>query len=762
MRAPAVALAGLAALAGCSLKVDYKGTFYKCGADGACPSGYTCVEQQCVPSQPPPPACSMGLGAGGDHSCAIRADGTAWCWGRNDFGQLGDNSTTDRTTPVEVQGLAGAKQIEAGDQFTCAVDTGGAVWCWGHNDQGQLGDGTMTDAKQPVQVKNVTGATQIALGQGHACARLGDGSVQCWGYDDDGQLGDGTGVPNRNLAAAVVGLPKVATIAAGHDETCAIDTGGALYCWGDNNDGQLGVGDTTSRNMPAQVMGLSGVASVAIGTYFACAATTAGAVSCFGLDDQGQLGDGQAAGNRKVATPVTTELPTHAVALLAGESHACAVDDAKRLWCWGDNGSGQLGDGTTDRQITPVRALFSDVAAAAAGDHHTCVLTTAGGIQCMGDDGRGQLGNARRTTEGSPQPVPMLTGIASIAAGGQSTCAVASDGTVTCWGANGNGELGDGTTIDRATPTQVPGAMAIANVAVGRGHTCALGRDGSVTCWGNDTWGQLGDGASNTVRPGVFGTVALSGPATALALGSRDTCAIVDGAARCWGDNRYAGLGDGTTNNASTPVAVPGLSGLTAIASGGAHSCAIDGGGAVSCWGHDDHGQLGDNETTAKVTTPVAVAGVTGAVEIHAYTSGTCARTGDGSVWCWGRGDNGKAGDGKSSYNNLQAVKVVNVSGATQLAVGADMRCALAAGGTVWCWGGNWAGQIGDGTYEDRATAVQVPGLTGATAIAAGDDHACAVLADSTVECWGDDTRGELGDGVALPAAPANAQMTCP
>ena len=159
---------------------------------------------------------------------------------------------------------------------------------------------------------------------------------------------------------------------------------------------------------------------------------------------------------------------------------------------------------------------------------------------------------------------------------------------------------------------------------------------------------------------------------------------------------------------------------------------------------------------------PVTAAGVSAVVELAARNAGTCAREMDGSVWCWGRGDTGRVGDGNASRDNPKPVQVVNVSGASQLAVGAAMSCALVAGGAVWCWGGNSAGEIGDGTYQDRSTAVQVAGLTGVTAIAAGDDHVCAVDGDGTVTCWGDDAQGQLGDGIAAPVVPANTQMTCP
>ena len=139
--------------AGCSLNVDYKGTTYQCAAGDTCPDGYTCVDQVCVPSQPPAPSCSTALGAGGDHSCAVRSDGSVWCWGANESGQLGDGTVTDSDIPVQVVNVSGAKQVTTGNGFSCALDSAGAVWCWGKNDNGQLGIGnTLLDSPVPLEV----------------------------------------------------------------------------------------------------------------------------------------------------------------------------------------------------------------------------------------------------------------------------------------------------------------------------------------------------------------------------------------------------------------------------------------------------------------------------------------------------------------------------------------------------------------------------------------------------------------------------------
>jgi len=312
------------------------------------------------------------VSAGWLHTCALTTGAGAKCWGHNDYGQLGIGTTIDSSTPVSVTGLtSGVAAVSGGWSRACALTTGGGVKCWGGNFYGQLGNGPSapSSSSTPVDVTGLTsGVAAVSAGSNHVCALTTGGGVKCWGENGWGQLGIGTTtgpemcganacstIPANVCAQATCAQPLngVAIVSAGWTHTCALTTGGGVKCWGDNSYGQLGNGTTTNSSTPVDVTGLaSGVAAVSAGGQHACALTTGGGVKCWGRNDAGQLGDGTTTNN---STPVdVTELTTGVAAVSAGTFHTCALTTSGGLKCWGPNGWGQLGNGTTMGSSTAV------------------------------------------------------------------------------------------------------------------------------------------------------------------------------------------------------------------------------------------------------------------------------------------------------------------------------------------------------------------------------------------------------------------------
>jgi alpha-tubulin suppressor-like RCC1 family protein len=547
------------------------------------------------------------IAAGGEHTCAVRANLSAQrCWGSNSNGQLGDGTNIDSLTPVENLGSTAA--IVAGPAHTCALRLNGAVFCWGSNNRGQIGDGTTVDRLTPTFVPGLTNATALTAGGSHTCALFGDGTGACWGANSDGQIGDGS-TTDRLQPAGLSSLAKAVTIHAGINHTCAVVASGEAFCWGDNASGQLGNGTLSDSILPNPVTGISGSvnAKQVIGGFFhACAVRSNGTASCWGRNSGGELGDGSTTDR---PTPVPVSGITNALAIAGGSpGHTCAILGDGTGRCWGLNNTGQLGDNTNTQRLTavPVSGLSNAVSISATGPT-SCALLADGTARCWGNNSNGQIGDGTTTSKRVPTAVSLGSLAAAIATGGSHTCALIDGGSVQCWGNNSSGQLGDGTTNQHLTPVAVTGLTNAVAIAVGTSHTCALLVDGSARCWGSNTNGRLGDGTTtNRLTP-----VAVTGLSNAIGItaGPDHTCALIsDGTAQCWGFNGDGRLGAGllTTPNRLTPTPVADLTTAVAINAYSTNTCALRVDGAVFCWGDNTFGQIGDG-TTSDSSTPVAV-----------------------------------------------------------------------------------------------------------------------------------------------------------
>jgi alpha-tubulin suppressor-like RCC1 family protein len=733
-----------------------------------------CVEDAC-PADP-----VVEIRGGGAHACLVRQQGGVACWGEGSDGQLGDGTTTARSTIAAIAGFGtdGVGQVlhvALGARHTCALvapaagqPTGG-VWCWGANEAGQLGDDTTAARAFPARVTGLgTDVVQIAAGSAFTCALKQDGASFCWGDNEDGQLG--TGGPSSLTPSAVL-LPEAAVSLTARDRhACAATTSQQVYCWGSNTQGELGDGSLLDKPTPTLVPALTGATSVAAGVSHTCALASDG-IWCWGANQVGELGDGSSDSR---AVPGLVSSLGAVLSLAAGAYHTCATKSDGTIWCWGANQAGQLGEGTTSNIDVPVPVNgIQRAAEVTAGDTFSCARRKDGTVACWGDNRQGQLGTAAVIRRLSPTAVADLADVQSVSAAGDHTCArrrgKAGASETWCWGHNQAGELGDGTRVDRPSPTALKVALDAATIAAGPSHSCLVASDGKLWCWGRGTSGQLGtatliDRLVPTTVPGLTDV-------TAVAAGGAHTCAVRGGIVACWGADDQGQLGDGGTTNQSHPIDVPGLDGAIVVSLGDAHSCALRGDGTVACWGANDRGQLGDDSQDPSSVLPVTVGNLPGVIGIAAGARHTCAVDQSGNVSCWGAGTDGQIGwPPRLDHGAPGRVALPEPASAVEVAAGDRHTCARLAPdrapetpGRVFCWGDNAQGQLGDGTLDPHAAPSTAPVLTDALAITAGKAHTCALRQDHTLVCWGSDQAGQLGEGAPLQiSVPQPTQISCP
>jgi len=390
---------------------------------------------------------------------------------------LGLGQVTITATSGEASGTAALttttgilfNAISAGDNHTCGLTPAGVAYCWGDNSSGQLGNGTTTNSSVPVPVSGALSFAMIGAGGQQTCGVIGTpmnysgGTMYCWGNNSSGQLGNGT-TSNSTTPSLVVGGLVFSAVSVGGKHVCGEIVGDTdLYCWGDNSFGQLGNGTMTNSSVPVPVT--AGIYNVLIKYASAGAShTCAGAAGHNGL-----------------------------------EMYSAAV-------CWGDNSSGQLGNGTTTNSAVPVATSTYVGPQFSAGTLFTCAYTAAlPGVACFGNNGSGQLGNGATTNSAVPVPVASALTFETVSAGDSHTCGLSLYGIAFCWGNDSSGQLGNGTTTNSATPVAVAGSLDFVMVSAGGSHTCGVTNyrasptySGAVYCWGDNTYGQLGNSWSTS------------------------------------------------------------------------------------------------------------------------------------------------------------------------------------------------------------------------------------------------------------------------
>ena len=748
------------------------------------------------------------VSAGSNNSFAIRDGGSLFGWGRNQYGQIGDATTNNRSSPVQI-GNSSWTQVAAGDSFVAAINAIGQLFTWGYGINGRLGSGATASRSSPVQVGTSSWIAISTGGTENTVALTIAYTLFSWGINNTGQVGDATTVIksapaavgaalNTNLMTDViktvtqVGTSSWTQISAGDFHAYAIRTGGGLFAWGKNDQGQLGlsIAITAHRSSPVQV-GASTYNVISAGNSFGAAITSISTLFTTGLNNNGQQGAGTTV-RRSAFTLVGTSSWT---AVNAGATSMIGTSISNITFVWGTNTAGQLGLGDTANRSAPTQ-LGSNLAGSMyqtvypspvtvstfttaswtqvnVGDSFSVGIDNSGRLYSWGRNNTGQLGNGTTIntmpTKSSPtqiattassftfintsSPVQVSTGTSwnSVVAGGTHTVAIKSDGTLWAWGLNTFGQVGTISTLNQYVPKQIDILNSFTNLAAGSDFSVALKDDKTLWRWGFNTSTDISSPhRSNPLQLGSdsWNVISAAGN-TAVAINS-------DGKLYGWGkittdDNFFFNL-------PVDPITWAVNKSYTNVNAGDSFIHAIDSSNELWGYGLNNIGQLGDSTTVTR-SSPVQIGSVynwsiigggIGATPMHA-----------GALYLTGLNSSGQLGLGdvafRSSPVQLPATNQplfnfpvrIGISRWSQISAGYSHSMAIRDDNTLWGWGLNASGQVGDTSVVSRSSPVQI-GTSSWIAISAGASHTSAIKLGDTLWSWGLNTRGQLGDSTTV------------
>jgi len=693
---------------------------------------------------------SIYLIAAGNGYSIFYGNNLTWGWGYNTYGQVGDNSIINKQVPVSILGTKKTfLNIVAGQYTTIGLDKNGQVWGWGYNYfTGQLGDNSTINKCTPVSIHGVKKTFCKIDTWSHTMGIDNRGQVWGWGANYQCQLGNNSQI-RECTPVSIHGTKKTfCKISTGQYHTIGIDKNSQIWGWGYNTFGELGDNTQTQQCTPVSIQGTKKTfCTISTNTYFTMGIDNRGQVWGWGYNNNGQLGVNSIINK---CTPVSIQGTKKTFCnISSGYNFTMGIDNGGQVWGWGYNFNGQLGNNSQIIEFTPVsihgtKKTFCEIS---GGDRFSLGVDNIGQVWSWGANDAGQLGiMLNKCTPVSISGVKKT--FCEISGGDKFSIGVDKNGQVWGWGYNSFGQLGNNSTIVKYSPVSILGAKkTFCEIVAG---SIGIDNHGQVWGWGYNSYGQLGD---NSV--GIHCTpVSIHGIKKTfckISFGQNFSIGIdKNEQVWCWGYNRKGQLGDNTSTEQHTPVSIHGVKKtFCKICAGLNFMLGIDNIGQVWGWGYNNYGQLGNNSTIDQCT-PVSIQGTKKTFcEIRPKALSTIGIDNYGQVWSWGRGIYGQLGNNST----IDQCTPVSIQGAkkTFCRIGSfgESTIGIDNHGQIWGWGYNNYGQLGNNSIINQCTPVSIHGAKKTFCkISQGWNHDIVIDNHGQVWGWGYNYHGELGNNI--------------